>query len=219
MNTVLLRARTVLRAILRRRLAISVLVAMPVVFSFVTHDSVGRSVRSLVFGISWAVSTVAFFAAISAREVEPRLVLAGWRRSHLLAGRLVGLLSMVAALTVAFVALVGVDHDVRSLSAVAADFAVTGVVAVAVGTAVGTVLGKELEGTLVLFFLAGLQAIANPFDAWSRALPFWSSRELGTWAIDGPDTGSLAEGLIHAMVVLGICALVTALAGKRTVAV
>ena len=32
-------------------------------------------------------------------------------------------------------------------------------VAVAVGTFVGTVVGREMEGTLVLFFLAGLQSI------------------------------------------------------------
>ncbi|MEM9566237.1 MAG: hypothetical protein AAGA93_26690 [Actinomycetota bacterium] len=212
MKRVSLRARTTVRAMVRRRFAVAVLVAMPIVFSLVTRDSVGQSVRSLVFGVSWAVSTVAFFAAVSARTIDPRLFLAGWRRRELLAGRLVGLLAVVAALTAAFVALVGIDHDVRSLSAVALDFAVTGVVAVAVGTTVGSVVGRELEGTLVLFFLAGLQAIVNPFDAWSRILPFWSSRELGTWAIDGPEVGSLAAGLAHALVVVIACAIVGSLA-------
>jgi hypothetical protein len=57
-----------------------------------------------------------------------------------------------------------------------------------------------------MFFFAGLQAVANPFDGYTRLLPFWSSRELGTWAIDGPDAGSLSRGLTHAVVVLVICA-------------
>ncbi|MCB0990102.1 MAG: hypothetical protein R2770_00920 [Acidimicrobiales bacterium] len=209
MNTIVLRANTTMRALLRRRLALAVLVVMPVAFYFVTRSSVGQSVRALVFGISWAVSTVAFFATVSARNLEPRLTLAGWRRGHLLAGRLLGLLAIVAALTVAYVALVGVDRDVRSLSAVAVDFLVTGAVAVGVGTTVGTVIGREMEGTLVLFFFAGLQAVANPFDTWSRALPFWSSRELGTWAIDGPDIGSLADGLTHAATVVVLSGIVS----------
>ena len=207
----LLRASTTVRAVLRRRLAVGILVLMPVAFYVVTHDAVGRSVRSLAFGVSWAVSTVAFFATVSAQDLEPRLVLAGWRRADLLAGRVLGLGAVVAALTLAFGLLVAVDQDVRSVGAVVVDFAVTGVVAVAVGTAVGTLIGKEMEGTLVLFFIAGLQAIANPFDTWSRALPFWSSRELGTWAVDGPGVGSLGDGLVHAGAVVAACALVVGL--------
>lgn len=206
MRAWLLRASTTVRAVLRRRLAVGILIAMPVAFYFVSHDTVGRSVRSLAFGVSWAVSTVAFFATVSARDLEPRLQLAGWRRRDLLAGRVLGLCGVVVALTLGFGTLVAVDQDVRSISAVFVDFAVTGAVAVAVGTAIGTLIGKEMEGTLILFFLAGLQAIANPFDTWSRALPFWSSRELGTWAVDGPTIGSLDEGLIHALIVILVCA-------------
>ncbi len=207
MSAVALRAAATVRAVARRRLTVGILLAMPVAFYLVSHDSVGRSVRSLVFGISWAVSTVAFFATVAAHDLDPRLRLAGWRRLDLVAGRLVGLLAIVVGLTLVFAVLVGVDQDVRSLAAIVVDFAVTGSVAVAVGT----VIGKEMEGTLVLFFLAGLQAIANPFDAWSRALPFWSSRELGTWAVDGPQIGSLSNGIIHATVVVVLCGLVVAL--------
>ena len=207
MSPVLLRASATVRSVLRRRLAVGILVVMPVAFYFITHDTVGRSVRALAFGVSWAVSTVAFFATVSAREVEPRLRLAGWRQVELLIGRLTGLCAMVVVMTVAFGTLVGLDQEVRSVPAVFVDFAVTGAVAVAVGAAVGTLIGKEMEGTLVLFFLAGLQAIANPFDVWSRALPFWSSRELGTWAVDGPAIGSWPQGALHALVVIVACAV------------
>lgn len=208
MTPVFLRADTTIRALVRRRLTLAVLVAMPVVFYLVTRDTPGRSVRSLVFGISWAVSTVAFFASVSALDIEPRLIVAGWRRGQLLAGRLLGLVMIVVALTAVYSAIIGVDQDVRSLAAVAIDFAVTGMVAVAVGATVAAVVAKEMEGTLVLFFLAGLQAIANPFESWSRLLPFWSSRELGTWAVDGSQIGSLADGLLHAAVVVTVCGLV-----------
>jgi hypothetical protein len=211
MSTVMLRATTTLRAVVRRRLTVGLLVAMPITFYLATHDSVGRSVRALAFGISWAVSTVAFFATVSARSVDPRLKLAGWRGHDLLLGRVVGLGSAVLALTAAYATLVALDQPLRSVGAVIVTFGTTGIVAVAVGTVVGVLIAHEMEGTLVLFFLAGLQAIADPFDAWSRALPFWSSRELGTWAIDGPDIGSLPGGITHALVVITVCAATTGL--------
>lgn len=211
-SNVALHGEMTLRAILRRRLTLAVLVLMPIVFYFVRNETVGQSIRSLVFGLSWALSTVAFFAAVSAKELEPRLHLVGWKRSQLLLGRLVGLAALGAFLTAAFGLLVAVDQDVSNLAGVVLDFAVTSVVAIALGTAIGAVLDRELEGTLVLFFFAGLQAVIDPFDSYSRALPFWSSRELGTYAVDGPEIGSLAAGLVHALITITVCAVVVAIA-------
>jgi hypothetical protein len=204
-----------LRALLRRRLTIAILVMLPLALYLASHDAVGRSVRALVFGISWAVSTVAYFATTSARELEPRLRLAGRGAPALVTSRITALVLGALALCALFWAIVAVDQPVRSPAGVALDFAVTAAVAVAFGTAVGTIFTRELEGTLVLFVFAGLQAIADPFDSWSRLLPFWSSRELGTYAIDGPAHGSLGEGLVHAAAVIVICAAGVAIADLR----
>ncbi len=209
-----LQAEMTVRALLRRRLTLAILVAMPVVFYFVTHDAVGRAVRSLAFGLSWAVSTVAFFAALSARQLEPRLLLVGWTSARLILGRIMGLAVVGVGLTALFGLLVAVDQDPQSLAGVVLDFAVTAAVAIGVGTAVGALVSREMEGTMVLFFFAGLQAVVNPFDAYSRALPFWSSRELGTYAIDGPDAGSLSEGLGHGAATLLVCALIVIVSGR-----
>ncbi len=215
MKNVILHGDMTLRAILRRRLTLTVLVLMPIAFYFVSNDTVGRAVRSLVFGLSWALSTVAFFAAIAARDLDPRLHLAGWKKSQLVFGRLSGLTALGASLTAAFGVLVAVDQDVDNLTGVILDFAVTSLVAIGLGTAIGAVLTRELEGTLILFFFAGLQAVVNPFDAYSRALPFWSSRELGTYAIDGPEVGSLPEALTHAGGTLAVCTAVVLIAARR----
>ena len=135
--TAILPAEMTVRAVLRRRLTVALLVATPVAFYVVSHDSVGRAVRSLLFGLSWAVSTVAFFAAVGGRQLEPRLELAGWRWRDVVVGRIAGLATIGAGLTVAFGALVAVDQDVRSLGGVLAGFAVTAAVAIGVGSAVG----------------------------------------------------------------------------------
>jgi hypothetical protein len=204
-----------LRALVRRRLTIAILVALPLALYLASHDRVGRSVRALVFGISWAVSTVAYFATTAARELEPRLRLAGRPAPLLAAARIAALVLGALALVAGFLAIVAADQPLRDPAAVALDFAVTATVAVAFGTAVGRVFSRELEGTLVLFFFAGLQAVADPFDAWTRLLPFWSSRELGTYAVDGPAQGSLGRGLAHAATVIVLCAACVAIADRH----
>lgn len=204
----------ILRGLLRRRLSAAILVALPLGFYVATHDAVGRSVRALVFGLTWALSTEAFFAATAARQLEPRLRLAGRSRAFLLAARLAALAMLSAVIVAAFWIVVAVDQPVRSLGALALDFGVTALVALAFGSAIGALFVKELEGALVLFFFAGMGAIANPFDTYTLALPFWSSRELGTFAIDGPELGSATDGIVHALCVIVGCGLVIAAAER-----
>jgi hypothetical protein len=207
-------ARMTVVSVLRRPFAVLGMLALPVAFYAVSHDAVGRSIRSLVFGLSWSLSTIAFFVTSFARQLEPRLVLVGWRARALHHGRTIGLMAFSLTLAAALWVLVAVDQPVRSVPAVGVDFAVTAAVAIAFGIALGTIVHSELQGALVLFFFAGLQSVADPFDAWTRLLPFWSTRELSTWAVDGPDVGSAADGLLHAIVVIGLCTIVVVLTGR-----
>ncbi len=215
MTAVLLGAEMTLRGLLRRRMSVAVLVLLPLALYVVSSDTVGRSVRALVFGLTWAVSTVAYFATASGRELDPRLALAGWTRRRLWSARTTALLVVAVVLAVGFWALVALDQPVRSAPWVAAAMLVTGVVAVAIGTAVGVLVPKEMEGTLVLFFLAGLQAVTDPAARWSVALPFWSSRELATYAVDGAAAASATAGLVHAAGVVAASALISRVAGTR----
>ncbi|MCP3987841.1 MAG: hypothetical protein GY724_02100 [Actinomycetia bacterium] len=209
-------AEMTLRALLRRRLTMAILIGLPILFSFAARDSIGQSVRALVFGTSWAMSTAAFFATSSSREVEPRLRLAGWPQWQLAIGRIAGLSGLGMTLVALFWVVVAIDHEVRSLGAVWVDLAVTAVVAVGVGTTIGTLIHREMEGALVLFLFAGLQAVVNPFDTFAKFLPFWSSRELGTFAIDGPSQGSLVNGLAHGLGVVALCCIISWAVERRS---
>jgi hypothetical protein len=206
--TASLRGRLVLRALVRRRLAIGVLFALPVALYFASHDAPWRAVRALTFGVSWAVSTVAFFAATASSETEPRLKLAGWSPVVLVAARIGALMVFAVGLTLGFTALVAVDIPAYDIAPIGLVYAVTAAVAVAFGTVVGTLITTEMEGTLVLFFFAGLQAVVDPFSTFAKVMPFWASRELSTFAIDGPDQGSVGWGLGHAALVIALCALI-----------
>lgn len=208
--------RSVLVGVMRRRVAVFVMLALPLALYAVSHDAVGRSVRSLLFGLSWSLSTVAFFATAASRDLEPRLALLGHRRHLLVSARLLALTGLGLLLALVLWAVVALDQPLPSASRVALAFATTAIVAITFGTAAAALVRSELPGVLVLFSFAGLQAVANPFEAWTRVLPFWSSRELGTWAIDGPAQGSLAGGLAHAAIAGGCCIVVLVLAELRT---
>jgi hypothetical protein len=203
------------RGLLRRRSAMAILLALPLLLYLARHDAVGQSIRGLLFGVSWAVTTVAYFAAIEVRDAEPRLCLAGWSWARLLAGRVLGLLAIGGTVAGAYALLSVVDQPVRDPGALVVDFAVTAVVSVLVGTALGAVFHRELEGALVIFLVAALQSVVNPDTVLAHLIPFWSSREIGTYAIDGPDFAPLLPGLGHAALVVVVAAVVTLVVSTR----
>jgi hypothetical protein len=202
-------AEMTVRSLVRRRVSMVILVSLPLLLYVARHDQVGQSIRGLLFGVSWAVTTVAYFAATAAWDAEPRLCLGGWSWRSVLGGRVVGLLGLGWLLAAAYVVLVLVDQPVRDGAGVAIDFAVTAAVSVVFGTALGAVFHRELEGALVIFLVAGLQSVVNPDTVLAHLIPFWSSREIGTYAIDGPDHAPLGAGLLHAAVVIVLCGAVS----------
>ena len=203
------------RGLLRRRVAMAILVVLPLLLYLARHDQVGQSIRGLLFGVSWAVTTVAYFAATANRDAEPRLCLAGWTWPELVGGRVGGLLAIGWVLAAAYLGLVLVDQPVRDGSAIAIDFVVTAAVSVVLGTALGALFHRELEGALVIFLIAGLQSVVNPDTLLAHLIPFWSSREIGTYAIDGPDQASLSCALLHAGAVIVVGAAITLVASRR----
>jgi hypothetical protein len=196
----------VLRGLVRRRLSLALLVALPLVFFVARHEHVGQSIRFLVLGVAWAVSTVAFFAAVAGRQVERQLGVAGWSWQSLVAGRIGALLGSGLALAGGYMLLVAVDQPVRSNAGVGLDLATTTLVAVVLGSFLGTIAARELEGALLLFMVAGLQFMVDPASGIARLLPFWSSRELATYALDGPQAGDLASSLLHAALTVAVLA-------------
>jgi len=197
------------RGLTRRRAAAALMLALPLAFYCVRHDLPGQSVRFLAIGLAWAASTLALFAALGARAGEPRLVVAGWSRRDLVGGRVVALLGVALAMAAAYWCIVAVDEQVDDLAGIALMLGVTACTSVALGTALGALAARELEGALALFILAGLQFMADPPSVLAHLLPFWSTRELGTVAVDGADAASLDAALTHATITVLLCALVT----------
>jgi hypothetical protein len=205
-------AEMTLRELARRRGVLLLLLLMPLTFWMIRRDTyVGQSVRALLLGISWAVSTAALFATSAARELEPRLRLAGYRPHHLYLGRMLGLWVLGLVIAVPFFLLTVVDANNLRYGGIALAMLCCVAVAAPFGMLIGALLPRELEGTLLLLTVVAMQMLLDPADAGARLTPFWSSREIGTWAVDHTDDGYLARGLLHGLVVTAL--LIVTVAG------
>ncbi len=204
-------AEMALREVARRRTVLVILLLLPLPFYLARRgDHLGQSIRFVCLGLGWAQSTAALFAGSAARAIEPRLRLAGYHSRHLVLGRLTALWTLGLVLSLPYFLLIRLDqHDVR-YAAIALIMALTVVISAPFGLALAAVLPRELEGTLALLVVVGLQMIMDPASSSSRALPFWFTREIGTYAIDHTDGGYLARGLIHAAIFAIALALVVA---------
>jgi hypothetical protein len=217
MTKTLVVAEMALREMLRRRSVLAILLLLPLAFYLSRRgDHAGQSIRFVCLGLGWALSTAALFAGSAARGIEPRLRLSGYRGSHLVTGRLMALWTVGVLLSLPYFLLIRLDQpDVRH-PAIALIMVLTVTVAAPFGLALSAVLPRELEGTLVLLVVVGLQMMMDPASTSSRVLPFWFSREIGTYAVDHTDRGYLTRGAVQGAL-FGICltALVAVAAGIR----
>ncbi|WP_329103685.1 ABC transporter permease [Micromonospora sp. NBC_01699] len=210
-------AEMALREMVRRRAVLVILLVLPLLFYLSRRgDHLGQSIRFVCLGLGWALSTAALFAGSAAREIEPRLRLSGYRAYHLHLGRLLALWIVGLGLSVPYFLLVRFDqHDVR-YGAIALIMLLTVATAAPFGLLLSAVLPRELEGTLVLLIVFGLQMMLDPAGTAARFLPFWASREIGTYAVDHTDGGYLARGLVHGVVfAVALTALVALASGFR----
>lgn len=189
------------RELLRRRLALALLIGMPLTF-YLTSAGAGEVDTELwsavagAIGMGFAVCGAAFFCMLASRAIDPRLVLAGWRPTQLILGRLL-LLAVVAAVIgggflVLMLAMWGPAHP----WALAASIGTAAVVSVTAGLAIAALLPREMEGILFVIMFTGVQMGIPPRSAAGAYIPLYGPQELLVRAIDG---GSILPPALHAL--------------------
>ncbi|PRY24695.1 hypothetical protein [Pseudosporangium ferrugineum] len=198
-------AEMALREISRRRGVLILLALLPLAFYYSRRgEAYWQSVRFVSLGIGWTLSTAALFAGNAARTIEPRLRLSGYATHELYLGRLAALWTVGLTLIVPYFLLIRLDLDVR-YGAVALILLLTVAVAAPFGLALSALLPRELEGMLVLLTVVAMQMMLDPETTVAHALPFWFSREIGTYAIENPaDPHLMTRGTIHATITLAV---------------
>ena len=193
------------REVSRRRTALLLVIALPFWFYLVRRDLAGQSTRMLALGIGWAISTLTLFVVNAARGVDPRLRLTGASVASIIGGRLLAMTAVGLAIALGYGTLLGLDQDLPHMWAAALTLLITVLVAAPLGSLVGALLPRELEGALALLSICAVQMLADPAGLTAKLMPFWSAREVGTYAVDGGELDLVWRGLTHAAVVWLLC--------------
>lgn len=143
--------------------------------------TVGRMTGTL-FAVAFLAGLVGLFQVIGARRGDERLAVAGFPRPTMLASRLAAMVVVaVAAAAVSFAAFAAAVDVAAPLLAFGV-LVLAGLLYGLLGVVVGSVLPRELEGSLVLVFVADLDNVLSSgvFDAGGAAelAPLYHAHEL-----------------------------------------
>ena len=199
------------RDLIRRHVALALLIALPLAFYLSSAGNGPQAMSSGGIGMAFAIAGPTLFSVLSSRDVDQRLVLGGYRPGELMAGRLLFLGPLALALSAAFAALMaGVSHP-HDAWVFGGGVAIVGLQAVALGLAIGAVVPRELEGTLVLIGVVGIQLAARRDSVVAKCLPFYGPRRLIEDGINGGGSmaGPVLQTILYAAALLIIAEILT----------
>jgi hypothetical protein len=187
------------RDLTRRHAALGLLVALPLCFYLASVGSGDRAIVNGGVGLAFAISGATLFSILSSSEVDQRLVLSGYRPHELLLGRLAFLGPLGLTIAAAFSALMTAASQPARPWLTFVGVAAVAMLAIPFGLAVGAGVPRELEGTLVLIGVVGMQLALEPDSVVSQLLPFHGPQELITSSLsnDGPIAWPLAETILY----------------------
>jgi hypothetical protein len=173
------------RDLVRRHAALLLLVALPLAFYLSSSRTGSRAVTAGGVGMAFAIAGATLFSTLSSAEVDQRLVLGGYRPVELLVGRMLFLGPLGLAIAAAFSLLMAALSDLTDPWLVFLGIAVVALQSVPLGLAVGAALARELEGTLVIIGVVGIQMAADPDSVVARVLPFHEPQAIIIAGVDG----------------------------------
>ena len=193
----------------RRRVALGLLTALPLAFY---GSSVSRGSGAVLTGgvaMAFSVAGASIFVALTARPVDARLILAGYRPSELLLGRLLLLELFGIAVTGIFSVVMVFGSSPEHPWALASGVALVALTSVPFGLAVGALSPHELEGVLVLIGVVGVQLTLYSTDLMAKLLPFWGGQRLLDHAVNPVATGAAAPvGILYAAALFALATYV-----------
>jgi len=172
------------RELARRGFALGLLTALPLAFYGASSNTGSNAVVTGGIAMAFSIAGASIFVALTARPVDQRLVLAGYRPYELLLGRLLLLelfgIAVSAVFSVVMVFGTGPPHPWL----LAAGVGLVAFTSVPFGLAVGALAPHELEGVLVLIGVVGVQLTLQSTQTIAKVLPFWGSQRLLQRSID-----------------------------------
>jgi hypothetical protein len=196
------------RELVRRPAAVLLLVGLPMSwYAAEAAAGIDYAVGTGVLAMAWSAAAASLFAFLGARHVDQRLVLSGHRPRDIVLGRLLALLALAGAVALA----VGIVMVTSSRPERPADLflalALTTLVSTSVGWLTAAIVPRELEGTLLLIGLVGLQVSIPVSGAADVVIPYYGPLRLTDHdqrpvAPAGPILHSLTWSLLIALAAL-----------------
>ena len=173
------------RELARRGFALGLLTALPLAFYGASTHSGSDAVITGGVAMAFSIAGASIFVALTARPVDQRLALAGYRPYELLLGRLLLLevfgVAVSAVFSVVMVFGTGPEHPWL----LAAGVGLVAFASVPFGLAVGELAPHELEGVLILIGVVGVQLTLQSTQTLAKVLPFWGAQRMLQHSVDG----------------------------------
>jgi hypothetical protein len=202
------------RELARRPVALGLLTVLPLAFYGASAHHSDHAVVTGGIAMAFSIAGASIFAALTARPVDQRLVLAGYRPHQLLLGRLVLLELFGLAVAGVFSLVMVLGTSPPDQGALVAGVVLVAVTSVPFGLAVGTLVPNELEGVLILIGVVGIQLTLESTQAIAKLLPFWGAQRLLQHSID--PTISIAAAIPVALLyALGLLVAGTYVTARR----
>jgi hypothetical protein len=177
--------------------------------------SAHHSDRAAVTGgiaMAFSMAGASIFAALTARPVDQRLALAGYRPYELLLGRLLLLEVFGLAVAALFSVVIVLGTGPAEPWALAGGVALVALTSVPFGLAVGALAPHELEGVLILIGVVGVQLTLESTQTLAKLLPFWGAQRVIEHSIDPTVAigAALPVALLYALALLAVAAYIMA---------
>jgi hypothetical protein len=196
------------RELARRPVALGLLTALPLAFYEASAHHSSHAAITGGIAMAFSIAGASIFAALTARPVDRRLVLAGYTPFQLLLGRvlLLELFGLIVAGAFSIIILLGTAPS--DGSALAGGVVLVAVTSVPFGLAIGALAPHELEGVLILIGVVGIQLTLESTQTIAKLLPFWGSQRLIQHSIDPTiSTGpAIPIDLLYAAALLAVAA-------------
>lgn len=170
------------RELSRRRLALVMLVLLPLVFYWTSGSDDFAPVFASV-GIGWAFSVATLFLTQGMRQVNPRLALLGFRSGEVLAGRVVCSFAFGLIVAIGLWLYIRIDPVIANSTELVWAFLFALIGSVTLGLAVGALITRELEAMLLLVGVVGIQFVVDPGSTLAKVLPLYAAERQAATAV------------------------------------
>ncbi len=210
-------ARAHVRELGRRKLAIALLLALPMAFYFAAWDD-RIAISFATVGFGWSIAIIALFSTQSMRAMSPRLALIGFRPVEMVIGRILSIALFSLTLGALIFSYLRLDDVVQSPSYLLPSLGFAFLGSCTVGLAVGAVIDREMEAMLVLIGAVALTLVVDWTSVLAKSLPMYATDRYAWAAVSGslsPDEAPWRSTVVVSLILAVVAVSATLVKSPR----